>query len=166
VAHAARCRAPIRLGAIGAASVAGALAVLFGVAPLRPVQAQVQVTASTSASATATGTAGGAGPVVGSAVRGAEADEARCIACHSVTTDRIGPRHAGIVGRRAGSVTGFEYSPALARSGLVWNADLLDRWLRNPEDVVPGQRMGFRLGDPQIRADIVAYLATLQAPAP
>ncbi|MBS0468403.1 MAG: c-type cytochrome [Proteobacteria bacterium] len=97
----------------------------------------------------------------GDAQRGRLAYEARCGGCHSVDADRIGPRHAGIVGRRAGSVPGFAYSDALRSSGLVWDAALLDRWLANPEALVPGQRMGYRLADAQERADIIAYLATL-----
>ena len=99
----------------------------------------------------------------GDAVRGQQAYDARCGACHSVAADRIGPRHAGVVGRRAGSVPGFAYSDALRNSGLVWNAALLDRWLTNPEALVPGQRMGYRVEDAGIRADIVAYLMTLKA---
>lgn len=97
----------------------------------------------------------------GDALRGREAYEARCGGCHAPEADRIGPRHAGVLGRRAGSVPGFDYSPALARSALVWDAATLERWLADPEALVPGQRMGYRLGDAQARADIVAYLATL-----
>lgn len=99
----------------------------------------------------------------GDAERGREAYDARCGGCHAVQTDRVGPRHAGIVGRRAGSVAGFTYSPALKASGLTWDAPLLERWLADPEVLVPGQRMGYRLADAQLRADIVAYLATLAA---
>ena len=99
----------------------------------------------------------------GDAQRGVQAYEARCGGCHAVHADRIGPRHAGIVGRRAGSVPGFAYSDALRASTLVWDAALLDRWLADPEALVPGQRMGYRLADAQARADIVAYLATLRA---
>ncbi len=102
----------------------------------------------------------------GDAARGKQAYEARCGGCHSEVADRIGPRHAGVVGRRAGSVAGFAYSDALVRSGLTWNAQSLDRWLADPEAVVPGQRMGYRLADAQARADIVAYLATLPASSP
>lgn len=98
----------------------------------------------------------------GDSQRGQQAWETRCVACHSVDTDRIGPRHAGVVGRRAGSVPGFAYSEALRKSSLVWNAALLNRWLTNPEALVPGQRMGYLLADPQARADIIAYLATLR----
>ena len=109
----------------------------------------------------------GSGPVwaAGDVQRGQQAYEARCGGCHSVEADRIGPRHAGIVGRRAGSAAGFVYSDALRTSGIRWDAALLDRWLTDPEALVPGQRMGYRLGDAQVRADIVAYLGTLAAPA-
>jgi cytochrome c len=99
----------------------------------------------------------------GDASRGQQAYEARCGGCHSVDADRIGPRHAGILGRRAGTVAGFAYSSALAASGLVWDATLLDRWLADPEELVPGQRMSYRLTDARVRADVVAYLATLGA---
>lgn len=98
----------------------------------------------------------------GDAQRGQQAYEARCGGCHSVDTDRVGPRHAGVLGRRAGSVRGFTYSDALRKSGLTWDAALLERWLADPEALVPGQRMGYQLADAQARADIVAYLTTLQ----
>lgn len=97
----------------------------------------------------------------GDAQRGEQAYEARCGGCHSVDADRIGPRHAGVLGRRAGSVQGFGYSDALRRSGITWDAALLERWLADPEALVPGQRMGYRLADAQERADIVSYLASL-----
>ena len=101
----------------------------------------------------------------GDAVRGQQVYEMRCGGCHSVETDRVGPRHAGLIGRRAGAVPGFAYSPALASSKLVWNASTLDRWLTNPEALVPGQRMGYSLSDAAQRADVIAYLSTLK-PAP
>ncbi|MBI3367219.1 MAG: c-type cytochrome [Burkholderiales bacterium] len=99
----------------------------------------------------------------GDALRGAQAYEVRCTGCHSVETDRVGPRHAGVFGRRAGSVAGFDYSPALKSSGVVWDSASLERWLTDPEKLVPGQRMGFSVADPAVRADVVAYLATLTA---
>jgi cytochrome c len=99
----------------------------------------------------------------GDAARGAQSYAARCGGCHSVEADRVGPRHAGVVGRRAGSVAGFDYSPALARSQLAWDARTLERWLSDPEALVPGQQMGYSLADPAARADVIAYLATLTA---
>jgi cytochrome c len=97
----------------------------------------------------------------GDVERGRLAYEARCGGCHSVQADRAGPRHAGLFGRRAGSVPGFEYSPALKSSRIVWNAETIERWLRNPEALIPGQAMGVSVADAAVRADIVAYLATL-----
>lgn len=85
-----------------------------------------------------------------------------CTGCHSVDEDDVGPRHRGVVGRRAGSVPGFAYSPALRASGLVWDPVTLDRWLTAPQTLVPGSRMFYALADPQARADVIAYLATLR----
>ncbi len=95
--------------------------------------------------------------------RGLIVYENNCAGCHSVEANRVGPKHAGIVGRKAGSVKDFSYSAALKRSELVWNRDLLVRWLTDPEQVISGQAMGFRLGNVQDRMDVVAYLATLKA---
>jgi cytochrome c len=81
-----------------------------------------------------------------------------CSGCHSINEDDIGPRHRGVVGRRAGTVAEYAYSPALKASGLVWDAATLDRWLTNPQGLVPGTKMYFSLSDPQKRADIIAYL--------
>lgn len=89
--------------------------------------------------------------------------ENNCAGCHSVEANRVGPKHAGIVGRKAGSIKDFSYSTALKKSDLVWNRDLLVRWLTDPEQVIPGQAMGFRLGNVQDRMDVVTYLATLKA---
>jgi cytochrome c len=98
----------------------------------------------------------------GHAVRGAALYASRCGACHSVDEDRIGPHHRGIVGRKAGGIGGYEYSEALAKAQFVWNRELLMKWLTDPERLVPGQKMGYRLDRAQDRADIVAYLGTLK----
>ena len=85
---------------------------------------------------------------------------ARCAACHSLTVDRTGPRHCGLLGRRAGGVPGFAYSEAMKRSGIVWTTATLDRFLANPMQAIPGTAMGYAgLSDPKERADLVAYLA-------
>ena len=99
----------------------------------------------------------------GDAARGEQAWKKNCTECHTVDKDDTGPRHAGVVGRRAGSVPGFDYSAALKASTLVWDADLLDRWIAKPDAVVPGQAMDFKMGDAAMRADIIAYLMTLKA---
>ena len=84
---------------------------------------------------------------------------ARCAACHSLAQDRTGPRHCGLFGRRAGSVAGFDYSAAMKRSGIVWNAKTLDRFLANPPKAVPGTSMTYAgVPDPAERAALIAYL--------
>ena len=82
-----------------------------------------------------------------------------CMGCHSLDEDDVGPRHRGVVGRTAGSVTGYAYSPALKSSHIVWDRDSLDRWLTNPQALVPGAKMFFAMPNPQDRADVIAYLA-------
>ena len=83
----------------------------------------------------------------------------RCAGCHSLATDRAGPHHCGLIGRRAGSVPGFKYSEAMKRSGLTWTKAALDRFLANPMKTVPGTAMGYAgIDDKQERADLIAYL--------
>ena len=82
-----------------------------------------------------------------------------CMGCHSLDENDVGPRHRGVVGRRAGSVSGYAYSPALRSSGIVWTPQNLDRWLTNPQKLVPGVKMYFSVAKPKDRADIIAYLA-------
>jgi len=85
-----------------------------------------------------------------------------CTSCHSIDENDVGPKHRGVVGRKAGTVADYAYSPALKASGLVWDKDTLDRWLTNPSALVPGTKMFFLLKDPQDRADVIAYLAELK----
>jgi cytochrome c len=84
-----------------------------------------------------------------------------CAACHTVDENDIGPLHRGLVGRHAGSVPDYNYSPALKNSGITWDEAQLDRWLTNPSAMVPGTKMFFKLDDAQMRADVIAYLKTL-----
>lgn len=84
---------------------------------------------------------------------------ARCQACHALAYDRVGPRHCGLFGRLAGSVPGFDYSPALKASKIVWNEQTLDLFLQGPLKMVPGTTMTYD-GVPgsSDRADLLAYL--------
>src|SRR5512134_1434226 len=92
------------------------------------------------------------------AVRGERIYE-RCAACHSLDRDRTGPKHCGLFGRRAGSLAGFEYSPAMRASGIVWTEKTLDRFLAAPIKTIPGTFMGYAGVDDQgERADLIAYL--------
>jgi cytochrome c len=88
-----------------------------------------------------------------------EAIYARCAACHALATNRVGPKHCGLFGRRAGSLPDFAYSPAMKRSGIVWNAQTLDRFLAAPLKMVPGTAMTYDgVPDAGERADLIAYL--------
>jgi cytochrome c len=83
----------------------------------------------------------------------------RCLACHALAYDRTGPRHCGLLGRRAGSVKGFAYSQAMKDSRIVWTGKTLDRFLANPWKAVPGTAMGYAgVADAKERADLIAYL--------
>lgn len=84
----------------------------------------------------------------------------RCIACHSIDVSLAGPAHRGVFGAKAGSVAGFDYSPALRKSKVIWNEKTLDKWLSNPERLIPGQKMGYSVSDAKTREDLIAYLKT------
>jgi cytochrome c len=100
----------------------------------------------------------GAPAFAADAERGQQLYESRCFACHSLDANRVGPMHRGVYGRKAGSVAGFAYSPAVKNAAVVWNEATLERWLTNPQDVIPGQRMNFRVAVAQDRADIIEFL--------
>lgn len=94
----------------------------------------------------------------GDSERGKNLYESRCIACHSIDSNRVGPLHRGVLGRKAGSVNDYDYSTAVKNSQIVWNEDTLDRWLANPERLIPGQKMGYQVSEPIDRRDIIAFL--------
>lgn len=100
-----------------------------------------------------------------SAQRGLVVYEAHCSSCHSTDTNGDGPAHRGVVGRRAGALKDFDYSPALRNSKILWTRATLKAWLTNPEALIPGQGMDYQLEDARDREDVVAYLATLKRPA-
>ncbi len=101
-------------------------------------------------------------PAAGDVQRGMALYQARCTACHAVDSNKIGPAHRGVMGRRVGGLKGYKYSDELAQSRLRWTPQTLNVWLEDPEELVPGQRMGFQVDDAQARADLIAYLATLK----
>lgn len=83
----------------------------------------------------------------------------RCSRCHGLDHGGIGPSHAGLVGRKAGKLAGFAYSQALAVADFTWTPETLERWLTNPQAMVPGSKMYFRVASPAERQAIIAYLA-------
>lgn len=117
--------------------VCGVLALGFGLVAAPSIQAGV-----------------GSDPVKGKAVY------ARCAICHSLNVgeSKIGPSLNGVFGRAAGSLSGFAYSPALKKSGIVWDVKALDHFLTSPAKAVPGTKMMISVPNAQERADLIMYL--------
>lgn len=94
---------------------------------------------------------------------------ARCASCHEVGPNAVngfGPQLNGILGREAGAAPGYSYSPAMKASALVWDAASLAAFIRDSEQVIPGNKMRFMSFMSQEQAgQIVAYLATHGRPA-
>ena len=86
----------------------------------------------------------------------------RCAACHTVSATgprKVGPHLQGIVGRKAGAVAGFSYSPAMKASKVTWSEESLDKWLQRPQAVIPGTTMAFAgMAKPEERKALIAYL--------
>ena len=94
----------------------------------------------------------------GNAERGEEI-YTRCMACHALAQNRVGPRHCGLFGRKAGSVPNYPYSSAMKKYGVTWNEETLDKFIENPLKTVPGTKMGYAgVKNPQERPDLIAYL--------
>lgn len=96
------------------------------------------------------------------AAEGRAVFETRCIGCHSLAANRVGPALGTVFGRKAGAHPGFDYSPALKAAGHIWDAETLERWLADPQAFVPGAAMPFRLGSAEERRCVVAFLHGLE----
>ena len=88
-----------------------------------------------------------------------------CGTCHVAAADggrRQGPNLFGVVGRQAGEVAEFKYSEAFAKGsgGIVWDEGTLDRWLADPQSVIPGSVMLYKQADPDKRRLVIEYLKT------
>lgn len=104
-------------------------------------------------------TPGGAQPTPAAAVpSGAALYQSRCGGCHSIAANRVGPAHRGVVGRRAGTASGYAYSPALREANIIWTPQNLDRWLQGPQAMVRGSRMFTSVPNSAERAAIITYL--------
>jgi len=85
----------------------------------------------------------------------------KCASCHTLDANgrnRAGPRLHGVFGRTAGSVPDYSYSDALKRSGIIWNDQTLDAYIKDAEAFVPGTKMYGGLSQDADRADLLAYL--------
>lgn len=117
--------------------------------------------APTAAPATATGEAGAA-PAASTITINGEQAFAMCATCHgreAGAPQRMGPNLHQLLGRKAGSNPGFDYSPALRASDITWNAQELDAYLAAPAKRVPGTRMAIAVSDPARRQALIEYLS-------
>jgi cytochrome c len=96
----------------------------------------------------------------GDAARG-EAKFQDCAACHKLEAgaNNVGPSLHGVFTRKAGELADFRYSPAIKRSGITWTPETLDKFIADPQAVVPGNRMPYAgMAGASDRADLIAYL--------
>ena len=98
----------------------------------------------------------------GDAERGEAIFERRCTSCHALDANHEGPHLRGVYGRKAGSVADFRYSTALKGSNFTWNDTLINQWLTDPDAMLPGNIMDFRVVKASERADLVAFLKQLK----
>ncbi len=85
----------------------------------------------------------------------------QCATCHTLDPAepvRQGPLLRGVVGRPAGSVPGFHYSPGFANAKFIWDPQHLDAWLTRPQAVIPGAIMPYAQLNPEVRGKIIGYL--------
>ncbi len=89
----------------------------------------------------------------------------KCKACHSTDAGKnmVGPSLHGVVGRKAATGAGFNYSDAMKNSGMTWDAASLDKYLTDPKAAIPGNKMVFvGVKDEADRKNLIAYLGTLK----
>jgi cytochrome c len=94
--------------------------------------------------------------------RGKDLFVRRCSGCHDPEINKEGPRLRGVYGRKAGSVAEFGYSEALKKQAFRWDEASLDRWLSDPDAMVPDTDMAFRLADADERRLVIGYLKSLR----
>jgi cytochrome c len=88
-----------------------------------------------------------------------------CRTCHSLKEgdNRLGPNLYKVLGRKAGSLPNYGYSSAMKNADLIWDRTKLDRFIENPDAVVPGNNMkpygGLASGD--VRAEVIVFLESL-----
>jgi cytochrome c len=91
----------------------------------------------------------------------------KCRACHQVgpgAKNLVGPELNGLMGRKAGSVAGFNYSEANKNSGLIWDQATFREYIKNPRAKIPNTKMVFPgLTDEKDINDLLAFLEQYSA---
>ena len=93
----------------------------------------------------------------------------QCRACHQIgagAKNLVGPQLNAVIGRKAGTVEGFNYSEAnkaAGTKGMVWDEATLMQYLENPLQFMPGTKMAYAgLKDEADRKDVIAYLKSVK----
>lgn len=84
-----------------------------------------------------------------------------CAACHKLEagSNNVGPNLHGLFERKAGALADFRYSPAMKRSGISWTPETLNKFITDPQAMVPANRMPYAgMANASDRADLIAYL--------
>jgi cytochrome c len=89
---------------------------------------------------------------------GKELFDKRCGGCHALDRDKEGPRLGGVYGRAAGAIMSFQYSGPLQKSKITWTDETLDKWLTDPEKMVPDSDMAFHVESADERREIISFL--------
>lgn len=92
------------------------------------------------------------------AAGGKQVFDKRCGGCHALDRDKEGPHLRGVYGRAAGSVDSFGYSDALKNAKFTWDDASLEKWLTDPEQLVPNNAMAFHLESAGERREVITYL--------
>jgi cytochrome c len=159
----------IALASLVTVSACGGGAGGDGAAPAEEVAAEPEAPAEEAATEEAPAEEAAAAPAAATAgfagmTTDAKAGErvfALCRSCHVLDegVNRVGPSLYNIVGRKSGSVPGFNYSDANKNSGVTWTTDVLFEYLEDPKGFMPGTKMAFPgIKNPQDRANLIAYL--------
>lgn len=90
-----------------------------------------------------------------------------CAHCHQIGPGArmaTGPSLQGLIGRKAGTLAGYPFSPAIQGSGLIWDEATLDRFIASPQSVTPGTRMVYAgMDDPVRRKALIDFIAKVGA---
>jgi len=83
----------------------------------------------------------------------------KCVSCHSLTKNKMGPALGNIFGKKAGSVKKYRYSKAMKKSDIIWTDCSLDKFLLKPRKYIKGTKMRFSgLRKKEQREAVIKYL--------